>query len=77
MIDTNNDKYDNKNIDDKNENDVVIKLDELTPINDPNCKHYFVKDKDSFAEEVDMQAWICRECRRGAILPKNQVIINS
>ena len=57
-----------------NDDDVVIKLDELTPINDPDCKHYFVKDEDEIGE---YQAWICRSCSRGAFYPKGVEIINS
>lgn len=68
---------DNNDRDDKNEKDEVIKLDELTPINDPNCKHFFVKDQDELAEENKMQAWICKRCKRGTFMPKHINIINS
>lgn len=67
---------DNKS-NDKNENDEVIRLDELTPINDPKCHHYFVKDVDELAEDNNMQAWQCRNCKRGTFLPKDKTIINS
>lgn len=68
---------DNNNRDEKNENDEVIRLNELTPLNDPNCKHYFVKDNDELAKKNAMQSWICRECRRGTFLPRHINIINS
>lgn len=68
---------DNKSSNDKNENDEVIRLDELTPINDPNCKHFFVKDYDELAEKNNMQAWQCRKCKRGTFMPKHINIINS
>lgn len=68
---------DNNNRDVKNENDEVIKLDELTPINDPKCEHYFVKDSDELAEDNGMQSWICRKCKRGTFMPKHINIINS
>lgn len=69
---------DNSSINDKNETEViVIKPEELTPINDPTCKHYFVKDSDGLADNNEMQAWVCRECRRGTFLPKDKTIINS
>jgi len=77
-FDTSGFTTDNNSINGKNENDVVIiKQEELTPINDPKCQHFFVKDKDDLAEENNMQAWICQKCKRGTILPKHQTIINS
>lgn len=77
MIDSQPISDDNNNVNDKNENDVVIRLEDLTPINDINCKHYFIKDQDELAEENNMQAWICQKCRRGTFLPKDKIIINS
>jgi len=78
QFDTTENTSDNSNIDDKNETEViVIKPEELTPINDPKCKHYFVKDSDELADNNEMQAWICRECKRGTFLPKDKTIINS
>ncbi len=68
---------DNNNRDVKNENDEVIKLNELTPINDPKCQHHFVKDEDELAEDNGIQAWICRKCKRGTFMPKHINIINS
>jgi hypothetical protein len=68
---------DNNSRDAKNENDEVIRLNELTPLNDPNCPHHFVKDVDDLADTNDMQAWICRKCKRGTIMPKHINIINS
>lgn len=68
---------DNSNIDDKNENYEVIKLDELTPVNDPTCRHNFIKDSDELAKDNGMQSWICRRCKRGTFLPKHINIINS
>lgn len=52
----------------------VIRLDEVEPINNPDCKHYFIKDDDEIG---DNQAWICRDCKRGTFYPKNVTIINS
>lgn len=68
---------DNSNIDDKNEKHEVIELNELTPINNPECTHYFVKDNDELAEENNMQSWICQKCKRGTFMPKGTTIINS
>lgn len=68
---------DNKNIDANNENNEVIRLSELTPINDINCQHFFVKDKDDLAEENNLQAWQCQKCKRGTFMPKHINIINS
>lgn len=68
---------DNSSIDANDEKDEVIKLDELTPINDPNCTHSFIKEYDELAEENDMQSWICSKCKRGKFMPKHINIINS
>lgn len=76
-FDTTDITSDNSSRDDKNENDEVIRLEKPTPINDPKCQHYFVKDVDELAEENNMQAWQCRNCKRGTFLPKSQTIINS
>lgn len=60
----------------KEDNDYyeIIKLDELEPLNDPNCKHYFVKDdSDVLGNSV---AWKCSKCHRGTFLAKNQKIVN-
>lgn len=77
MIDNQPITDNNDNVNDKNENDVVIRLEDLTPINDINCQHYFVKDHDEMAEKNNMQAWICQKCKRGTFLPKDKNIINS
>lgn len=77
-FDTSDLTIDNNNSNEKNENDViVIKQEELTPINNPECKHYFIKDNDELAEENNMQSWICKKCKRGTFLPKDKTIINS
>ncbi len=54
-----------KNVD--NDGDEVVRLDEQQPLNDPDCKHQFVKDDDELGEA---QAWVCIKCRRGVFLPK-------
>lgn len=59
---------DNEN---NNEHDVVIRLEDIKPIHDPNCAHHFIKDSD----EIDnMVAWVCAKCGRGTFLPKDVTI---
>lgn len=56
-----------KNVNNENENDIVIRLDELEPLNDPDCKHKFVRDPDTIGE---FRAWKCSKCHRGVFLHK-------
>jgi hypothetical protein len=63
-----------KSINGNDEEYEVIRLKDVEPINDPNCKHFFIKDSDTIG---DHQAWICRRCKRGTFYPKGVTIINS
>jgi transposase-like protein len=65
---------DNANNNEENEQYEVFKMDNVEPINDPNCKHFFVEDDDSIG---DTQSWICKHCKRGVFYPKGVKIINS
>lgn len=47
--------------------EIVIKLGELEPLNDVNCKHEFRLDGDEIG---DTRAWVCIKCHRGTYLPK-------
>lgn len=60
-----------KDVDDEYE---VIRLDGVEPLNDPDCKHFFIKDSDTIG---GMQAWICKRCKRGKFYPIGTTIINS
>jgi hypothetical protein len=65
----------NTSIDAENEkDDIVVDLEKVEPLNDINCRHFFVKDSDTIG---DYQAWKCKQCRRGTFLPKGTQIINS
>lgn len=66
---------DNSNSNDDNEKYEVIKRDNLVPLIDPKCEHYFVKDDDIIDENT--QSWICTKCKRGTFLSKDLTIINS
>jgi hypothetical protein len=74
MLDNASGTGDNQSINGNDEPDEVIRMDEVEPINDPNCKHFFIKDSDIIG---DYQAWICRKCKRGTFYPINTTIINS
>ena len=75
---TNNNQFDPSSIDtDKNfkhndainVQDVVVRRDEMTRLNDPDCKHKnIVKDSETIGE---FQAWKCTDCNRGRFLPKS------
>lgn len=74
-IDNNIPISDNDNHNDKNDNDErIFELENATPINDPDCQHYFVIDDDKIG---DYQGWTCQHCKRGAYFPKGTKIINS
>lgn len=49
-------------------NEIVIRLDEQAPLNDPDCKHKFSLDGDTIG---DTRAWKCEKCHRGIFLPKH------
>lgn len=53
---------------------IVVDMSKRKPLNDPDCKHYFIKDEDIIGNN---QAWICRRCKRGTFLPKHMSITNS
>lgn len=45
----------------------VIKMDEQTPLNDPECIHFLVEDR---ADTLgDFTAWICTKCGLGTFCP--------
>lgn len=74
-IDNNIPISDNDNHNDNNGQDErIFDLENAKPINDPNCKHYFVMDDDKIG---DYQGWICKHCNRGVYLQKGTKIINS
>jgi hypothetical protein len=54
----------------QNENDVLIRKEDLKRLNDPGCLHINVKrdDSDTIGDTV---AWVCMDCGRGAFLPKH------
>jgi hypothetical protein len=70
QFDTSGQKTDNVA---NNENDVVVNMAEMKPINDTSCKHEidgkttFVQDSDEIEGQV---AWVCTQCDRGTFLPK-------
>lgn len=53
---------------------IVVDMSKREALNDPDCKHYFIKDEDTISNN---QAWICRRCKRGTFLPKHMSITNS
>jgi len=57
---TDNDKYNVQN--------VVVRRDEMTRLNDPDCDHSIVKDSETIG---DYQAWKCTKCHKGRFLPKS------
>lgn len=66
---------DNTNRDVNNEEYEVINLDGVEPLNDPNCKHFFIED---VSEEIDgFTAWTCEHCKRGRYFPKGTKVINT
>ena len=52
--------------------DEVIRMDEVEPLFDADCKHTFKKDDDKIG---DYQAWVCTKCHRGTFLPDGVQII--
>jgi hypothetical protein len=46
---------------------IVIRREDLKPLNDPNCEHSFVLDGEVIG---DTRAWVCSKCHRGTFLPK-------
>lgn len=74
LLDNGDMQSDNKSINGNDGEYEVIRLDNATPINDPDCKHFFIKDEDEIGDSV---AWICKSCKRGAYFPKGVKIINS
>lgn len=46
---------------------IVIRLDEIPPLNDPNCEHKLELDGEVIGNS---RAWICIKCHRGVFLPK-------
>lgn len=67
-LDFNNDKPDNSSNNATDETEIVIRLDEIEPLNDVNCEHHFEKDDDTIGEH---RAWTCTKCHRGVFLHKS------
>lgn len=65
---------DNLNEDAYDDKYEVIDMGKQTPLNDPECKHYFKQDGDKIGEMV---GWKCIHCHRGTFYPKGVTIINS
>ncbi len=65
---------DNSSNNDNDDDTIVVDMAKRQPLNDPDCKHFFVKDEDTIGNS---QAWICRGCKRGTFLPKHMSITNS
>lgn len=55
------------NVNNVEKNELVIRREDLKPLNDPNCEHSFVLDGELIG---DTRAWICSKCHRGTFLPK-------
>jgi hypothetical protein len=66
-------KSDNRTKHEGNEDDVVVDLSKQAPLNDINCKHFFVKDSEVIGE---FRAWICKHCKRGTFIRKDATIKN-
>ena len=64
----------NQTNNDNDDGTIVVNMAKREPLNDPDCKHFFVKDDDTIGNS---QAWICRGCKRGTFLPKHMSITNS
>lgn len=64
----------NQTNNDNDDGTIVVNMAKREPLNDPDCKHFFVKDEDTIGNS---QAWICRGCKRGTFLPKHMSITNS
>jgi len=67
----NQNKGNNGNDDDA----IVVDMAKQEPLNDPDCKHFFIKDESDTIG--DSQAWVCRGCKRGVFIPKHMSITNS
>lgn len=66
---------DNTNIDDNNETYDVIDMQNVKPLNDPECNHFFIEE---VQEEIEgYTSWTCEKCRRGKMLPKGYKVINT
>ena len=66
---------DNTTIDVNNDNYEVFKMDGVKPLNDPECKHFFVEENQ---EEIEgFTAWVCIHCKRGKFFPKGTKVINT
>lgn len=48
-------------------NEIVVRREDLKPLNDPNCEHDFVLDGEVIGTT---RAWVCSKCHRGTFLPK-------
>jgi len=64
----------NKNINVNNEDYEVFNMNNVEPLNAPDCNHHFVQDDDEIG---DTRAWVCKHCLRGVFIQKGAVIINS
>ena len=65
---------DNQGNNGNDDDTIVVDMSKREPLNDPDCKHFFIKDDDTIG---NTQAWICRRCKRGTFLPKHTSITNS
>lgn len=73
-IDYASNMVDNQGNNGNDDDTIVVDMSKREPLNDPDCKHFFIKDDDTIG---DTQAWICRRCKRGTFLPKHTSITNS
>lgn len=66
-LDFNGDKPDNSSNNANDETNIVVRLDEIEPLNDVNCEHQLEQDDDTIGE---YRAWKCSKCHRGVFLHK-------
>ncbi len=74
VIDYASNMNDNQGNNGNDDGTIVVDMSKREPLNDPQCKHFFVKDDDTIGRT---QAWICRKCKRGTFLPSHMSITNS
>lgn len=67
--------FDNTDIDAKDDEYDVINMKNVTPLNDPECSHFFIEE---LQEEIEgYTSWTCSKCTRGKMLPKGYKVINT
>lgn len=59
---------DNGEVNDTFKNIHIVKMDEVDPLNDPECKHEFVKDPTD--ENENYYAEVCKNCPVGRLIRK-------